>query len=207
MGAVVGNGRGNIVRWTRGGRRKSRVGGQETTRPHTVSTHICEPQLILHQWKKNKNNSVEHTHSYGYVQTGRREHILYTLSRTLDHWMTRLNTKDRTTENRRRETADSGGETMGSREPSLDHPWLPERCGRNSSTLFSFRQTNLENPTLTTSSPVHLGTLNPVSSANDSNSSCHLVWIWPGLINKVWRTQNFLLLWYMPLFSPSVKFG
>lgn len=85
-----------------------------------------------------------------------------TLSLTLDHWMTWLKTRDRTTENRQRETADSGGKTMGSHEPSLDRRWLPERCGRNSSTLFSYRQTELENPTLATSSPVHLGTLNPV---------------------------------------------
>jgi len=40
-------------------------GGQETTRPHTVSTHTCEPQLILHQQKgeeKNLNQTPWNTH-------------------------------------------------------------------------------------------------------------------------------------------------
>lgn len=49
-------------------RRKTQVnshGGQETTRPHTVSTHIREPSLIL-----------EHTHPHGSVHTDR--HILCT---------------------------------------------------------------------------------------------------------------------------------
>lgn len=96
---------------------------------------------------------------------------------------------------------------MGSDERSLKHRWLLEHCGRNSSTLFSYRQARLENPTLTTGSPVHLRTLNPISSVNNSNSSWHLPWIWPGLINKVQRTENCSLLRYMSLFSLSVKLG
>lgn len=46
---------------------KSREGGQETTRPHTVSTHVCEPQLIMHHLKEKKHNNPG-THTFIWIQ-------------------------------------------------------------------------------------------------------------------------------------------
>lgn len=75
---MVGNGRGR-------GRRKSKVRGQETTRPHTVSTHTCEPQLIQSK-KKRKRKTGTHTFICRYVQTGSRKYMPYTRSHSTTGW-------------------------------------------------------------------------------------------------------------------------
>lgn len=146
-------------------RRKKKVKsrGQETTRPHTVSTHICEPQLILHQQKKNNNPG---THTFIWIRSDRQTHTVHSI-------IGRQGLKRKAEQQRtgRGKPQTRGGETMGSGELSLERRDYRSAVGETASTLFSYRQTKLENPTLTTGSPVHLDTRNRLFSAKDRNSS------------------------------------
>ena len=122
----------------------------------TLSQHT----YVNHSWSFTSEGGKTGTHTFVWIRADRQTlaHTLHSLSHSTIGWHG-LKGKTEQQGIGSRETADSQGETMGSHELSLDHRWLPERCGRNSRNLFSYRQTTLENPRATTSSPVHFGSL------------------------------------------------
>lgn len=144
---------------------KSRGAGNHKA-PHCLNAHMW---TTVDPATSNKNKK-EHTHSYEFVQTGRREHMAYTRSlslypvhtRPLDDTALKRKTEQQRTGGGKPQARKKGGKTMGSHELSLDQTVATGAlCEKQQSTLFSYRQTELENPTLTTSSSVHLATLNP----------------------------------------------
>lgn len=78
MGAVVGNGRMEYNKMnTRRKKKIKSLGAGNHKAPHCLNAHIW---TTVDPAPEKKTTALEHTHSYGEMQTGRREHMLYTLS-------------------------------------------------------------------------------------------------------------------------------
>lgn len=62
---------------------KSGGGGRKPQGPTLSQMHTCEPQLILYE--KKTPTTLEHTHSYGYVQTCRHADVSTWRTLSLTH--------------------------------------------------------------------------------------------------------------------------